>query len=236
MRLPGGRERELSVQRLNERLVAVEIFFVVHDEIDIRIAGRRRRPFDLACLVVRRDRDRDLGVVGGRRPVAVEQRARPVVAFARRRDEQGVVDGAGGAVGHGAEKAGLRPRGAGDEGEGEKHDRQNGKRSFQRPRRALKARRPSAPRDYPPLAPAHARRQCLTIPGLPRRILKARRLELKTKIRLRLVFLDVSGFQVTADGAFADRPDGALQRQRPSRNFAFRKAWIRVSPRDGRES
>ena len=29
-------ERELSVQRLNERLVAVEIFFVAHDEIDIR--------------------------------------------------------------------------------------------------------------------------------------------------------------------------------------------------------
>jgi len=43
------------------------------------------------------------------------------------------VDGARGAVGYGAEKTGLRPRGAGDEGEGDKHERQNGKRSFQRP-------------------------------------------------------------------------------------------------------
>ena len=61
-------ERELRVQRLNERLVAVEIFFVAHDVIDIRIAGRRRRPFDLARLVARRDRDRDLGVARGRPP------------------------------------------------------------------------------------------------------------------------------------------------------------------------
>ena len=126
-------QRELRVQRLNERFVAIEIFFVAHDIIDIRIAGRRRRPFDLARLVVWRDRNCELGVARGRRSVTIEKRARPVVALARRCDEQGVVDGAGRAVGHGAEKPGLRPRSAGDEGERDKHKRQNGKRPFQRP-------------------------------------------------------------------------------------------------------
>ena len=105
----GRPERELSVQRLNERLVAVEIFFVAHHEIDIRIAGRRGRPFDFVLLVVRRDRDRELGVVDGARSIAVEKRAWPVVPFPRRRDKQGMVDGARGAIGHGAEKTGLRP-------------------------------------------------------------------------------------------------------------------------------
>src|ERR1700691_1338155 len=126
-------ERELSVQRLNERRVAVEIFFVAHNEIDIWVAGRRARPFDFALLVVRRDRDRDLGVVSGARSVAVEKRARSVVPFPRRRDKQRMVDGARGAIGYGAEKTGLRPRGAGDEGERDKQERQNGKRPFQRP-------------------------------------------------------------------------------------------------------
>ena len=56
----------------------------------------------------------------------------PVVPFPRCRDKQGMVDGARGAVGYGAEKTGLRPRGAGDEGERDKHERQNGKRSFRR--------------------------------------------------------------------------------------------------------
>ena len=45
----------------------------------------------------------------------------------------GAVDGAWGTIGHGAEKTGLRPRGAGDEGERDKQERQNGKRPFQRP-------------------------------------------------------------------------------------------------------
>jgi hypothetical protein len=94
---PRRAARELTVQRLNERLVAIEIFFVAHDVIDIRIAGRRRRPFDLACPMRRRDRNRQLGVVGRGRPVAVEQRARPLVPFPRRRDEQSVIDGAGSA-------------------------------------------------------------------------------------------------------------------------------------------
>ena len=134
MRLSRRPQRELRVQRLNEGLVAVEIFFVADDVIDIGIARRRRRPFDLALLVVGRDRNRELGVARGRRSVAIEKRARPVVPFPGRCDKQGVVDGARGAVGHGAEKTGLRPRGAGDEGERDKHERQNGKRPFQQPR------------------------------------------------------------------------------------------------------
>jgi hypothetical protein len=94
--LSGRPPRELCVQRLNKGLVAVEISFVAHDEIDIRIAGRRRRPFDFALLVVRRDRNGRLGIVGGGRPVAVEKGARPIVPFPSRCDKQGMVDGARG--------------------------------------------------------------------------------------------------------------------------------------------
>ena len=97
-------QRELSVQRLNERLVAVEIVRVAHDEIGVRIAGRRRRQFDLARHMVRRDRDRDLGVVEGASPFAVEERAGPVVALARRRDEERVIGRAGRARGDGIRK------------------------------------------------------------------------------------------------------------------------------------
>ena len=68
-------QSELSVQRGNERLVAVEIGFVAHDEIGAGIAGRRRRPFDLAFGMRRRDRDRKLGVIDGAGPVAIEERA-----------------------------------------------------------------------------------------------------------------------------------------------------------------
>ena len=50
--------RKLSIQRLNERPIAVEVSFVAHDEIDVRIAGRSGRPFDLARLVVGGNRDR----------------------------------------------------------------------------------------------------------------------------------------------------------------------------------
>ena len=141
--------RKLSVQRLNERLVAVEISFVADDKIDIRVTGRRGRPFDLARLMVRRDRDGQLGVVGRGRSVAVEERARPLVTLPRRRDEQGMIDRAGGTIGHGAEEAGLRPRGAANEREDDNHDRQNGKRSPRPRRRAKRTRRPFAPRSQP---------------------------------------------------------------------------------------
>jgi hypothetical protein len=111
----GRPARQLGVQRLDERLVAVEIFFVAHDEVLVRIAGGRGRPFDLALPMGRRDRDRQLCVVNGACPIAVEQRARPVVPFSGRRDKQGMVDSAGGTQGDRAQKTALRPRGAADE-------------------------------------------------------------------------------------------------------------------------
>ena len=163
--------RELSVQRLNERLVAIEISFVVDDVIDVGIARRRRRPFDLAHLVVRGDRNCKLGVARGGRPVAIEQCARPLVALARRCDKQGVVDGAGRTVGHGAEKAALRPRGAGDEREGEKHDRQNGKWPLQQARRPEGAAAAQL-RDRPPLAPTTPAANFWRFRALPQRTLK----------------------------------------------------------------
>jgi hypothetical protein len=93
-------QSELSVQRGNERLVAVEIGFVAHDEIGAGIAGRRRRPFDLAFGMRRRDRDRKLGVIDGARSVAIEERAWTLIPLARRRDQHGVVDGARSNHGH----------------------------------------------------------------------------------------------------------------------------------------
>ena len=144
--------RKLSVQRLNERPVAVEISFVADDEIDIRVTGRRGRPFDLARLMVRRDRDGQLGVVGRSRSVAVEERARPLVTLPRRRDKQGMIDRAGGTIGHRAEEAGLRPRGAANEREDDNHDRQNGKRS-PRPRREPKGRGARSPREFNHVSP-----------------------------------------------------------------------------------
>jgi hypothetical protein len=129
----GRAERELGVERLKERLIAIEIFFVTHHEIGVWITGRRGSPLDFVLLVVRRNRDREFREIEGARSVAVEQRARPVVAFAGCRHKQGVVGRALGSVGDGAQKTGLRPGGAGNEGEREKHDRQNGKRPFQVP-------------------------------------------------------------------------------------------------------
>jgi hypothetical protein len=133
LRCPGGRRASCAVQRLNKGPVAVEISFVAHDEIDIRIARGRRRPLDLALPMRRRDRNGQLGIVGGGRPVAVEKGARPIVPFPSRCDKQGMVDGARGAVGYGAQKTALRPRGAAHQTKADKHDRENGKRPFQRP-------------------------------------------------------------------------------------------------------
>jgi len=116
---------ELGVDRSKERLVAVEIVFAAHDEIGIGVAGRRSRPFDLAWLVRRRDRDRDLGVVRRARPVAVEQRAGARVALARRRDNDRVVDGARGDQRHRAEIAALRPGRAGRQRRGDERCRQD---------------------------------------------------------------------------------------------------------------
>jgi hypothetical protein len=93
-------QRELSVQGSDEGLVAIEIRLVAHDEIRVGIAGRRRRPFDLAFGMRRRDRDRELGVIDGARSVAVEERARTLVPLARRRDQHSVVDGARSNHGH----------------------------------------------------------------------------------------------------------------------------------------
>ena len=137
---------ELGVQRLDERLVAVEIVFVAHDEIGVGIAGRRFRPFDLAVLMRRRDRDRDLGVVDRAGSVAVEKRARTRVPLARRRDEQGVIDGARRGDGHRAQKAGLRSGGAGNQRHGDEPYRQNGKRSPRTILRAPNEKRSSAQR------------------------------------------------------------------------------------------
>ena len=125
---------ELGVQRLDERLVAVEIVFVAHDEIGVGIAGRRIRPFDLAFLMRRRDRDRDLGVVDRAGSVAVEKRAGTRVALACRRDQQRVVDGARGADGHRAQKAALGSGGAASQRHGDETYRQNGKESPERSR------------------------------------------------------------------------------------------------------
>ena len=131
--LSGRPQGELGVQRLNEGLVAVEIVFVAHDEICFWIAGRRCRPFDLALLMRWRDRDRDLGVVDRARSVAIEKRARTLVPLACRRDQQGVVDGAGRNLGHRAQKAVLRSGGASSQRHGDEPYRQNGIRSLRCP-------------------------------------------------------------------------------------------------------
>jgi hypothetical protein len=72
-----------------------------------------------------RDRDRYLGVIDRAGSVAVEKRARTRVALTRRRDKQGVVDGARRTERHRAQKAALRPGGAGGERQGDEAYRQN---------------------------------------------------------------------------------------------------------------
>jgi hypothetical protein len=79
--------REAGVQRLQERLVAIEDFRASRHEFGIGVARRRLGEFDRARNVGGRDRNRQLGVAEVGRPFAIEQRPGRGIALTSRGEE-----------------------------------------------------------------------------------------------------------------------------------------------------
>ena len=72
--LPLGQGCQLRVQRLHEGLVPVEVTRLTRHEVGLGIARCRRRPLDLADLMIGRNGNGDPGEIKPLGPLTVEQR------------------------------------------------------------------------------------------------------------------------------------------------------------------